>query len=214
MYRSHYSPPAAIANELDTSHRLSEWLQGQLSEEITLSETPNRDTVSLAFFSLALDYRESIITLVAVDARSAAQALQRSLLEAFVRGVWFHEVATDKQVDDFLAGTYAPQWAGMIKGFRDSGSPFAHSLDSAFKTLSDYAHGSRRLLSRWRGPEGIAPRHRDAEMVEALRFANRVGLMAATKRESFASVSLDPYFDKLREHAAAANEPEQPQRSP
>ncbi len=119
-----------------------------------------------------------------------------------MRGMWFEEIASDEHVAGFLAGTYAPQWAGMVKGFRESGSPWANSLDSAFRTLSDYSHGSWRQLSRWRGPDGIFARHRDEEMVEVLNVANRLELMAATKRDSFGDIDLTLFFDKLREHEA------------
>ena len=198
MYHSIYQPPARIQAELNHSHELSDWLQSKLSTEFKTGPD-DRGEVAMVFYNLSLDFRESVILLVAVNARSAAQALGRSLLEAFVRGIWFHEVATDANVSGFVAGKYAPKWAGMITGLKKEGFPYTAAIDQHFETLSDYAHGSHRQFTRWRNRGEIFPRHRDDEMVEALSFANYVGLLAATKREEMTGGLVSELLSKLHE---------------
>lgn len=60
--------------------------------------------VALALSALALEHRAGLLLLVGNGARATAMAVTRPILEAYVRALWAHELATEDQLVEFLKG--------------------------------------------------------------------------------------------------------------
>lgn len=179
-----------ISNDLrhviQRSANLSDLLHNMLGVSAVLDA---RGRLAMAYLSLSLDHREAILLLVASGAFASATALQRPLLEAFVTGAWIDDNATDHELKDIITfNRPAPKFEKMAQRLRKT-----HTLGKWFEVLrghydilGDYAHGHRRQLSRWLGPDSVEPRYGAEQMAEVLRHADVVGLLAAIHREKIA----------------------------
>jgi len=177
--------PARVQAELDWSLELSAWLHNNLSETFDLSDDPVRDRLTMAFLNIALDHREALIALVALNARSSAMALARSILDATVRALWVRRVPDKALIERFLGG-HSVGMPGMLSRLKKLGFEGTDSLQRVFSTLSDYAHGEARQVHRWIASDAIEPRHRDGEMLEMLCLADQLGIVSAIERELLA----------------------------
>jgi hypothetical protein len=193
-----------LKDQITSSARLSEFIHQNLGERADNLEP--KHIVALALLSVALDHREATLLLVHSGAYTSSRAVARSALEAYVTGLWFETAATDGQVHDFMHAARPkppPTFESMVQRLRQ-----AHALGKLFetlrghyKTLSDYAHGHARQVSRWIDREGnIEPRHSDEEMAEVLRFVDTIGMLACLSRENIAGRPIEPFatmFDRV-----------------
>ena len=187
--------PARVQAELDWSLEHSVWLNQNLSETFDLTDDPVRDRLTMAFMNIALDHREGLIALVALNARSSVMALARSILDATVRGLWVRRVPDKALIERFLAG-HSVGMPGMLSRLKKLGFQGTDGLQRVFSMLSDFAHGEARQVQRWIANDAIEPRHRDSEMVEMLCMADQLGMVAALERESLAGGGRVPLFEK------------------
>jgi hypothetical protein len=108
-------------------------------------------------------------------------------MESYVGASWVQYSASDQALMRFRKGR-SPSFERKIQALRKDhalGNLF-EKLRNLYPTLSDYAHGDVRQISRWLGPDGVAPRHSDQEMIEALRLVDLIGTLACAAREQLA----------------------------
>ncbi|WP_162631620.1 hypothetical protein [Burkholderia sp. JP2-270] len=72
-------------------------------------------------------------------------------------------------------------------------------------TLSDYAHGGARHVSRWIQHSEIGPNYSEEQMIEALQFVDVIGVMSAAAREALLDKSTKHLTDRLHEMLARAH---------
>lgn len=192
--------------ELQRAHHvsitLSDWIGVHLGQT---GPATMKGQIATALFSICLDHREAVVLLVGAGARTTAQATVRSVFESYVRGLWAAEVATDEALLRFIEGKMSssePKVSSAIQALRKidgSADLFERIRITNWASMCDYAHGSARQVSRWISRDGIEPRHRDDEMVEILRFVDKIGLLACISREALAERSADLFLHKLQE---------------
>ena len=194
LTRSMTTLPAAI----DSSRRLTDFIianLGERAEAVTVN-----GVLAITLHSISLDHREATLLLVDAGAFTSSRAVARSCLEAYVTASWAEHIASEDDVRKFMRSERpAPSFETMAQRLRKShpwGELF-EKLRSHYKTLSDYAHGSTRQVSRWVSPDCIGPRHAEAEMVEVLRFVDAIGVLACISRESISSRAIEPFTTKL-----------------
>lgn len=188
----------ALLGAIQASQSLSNWISTALSERGEIKRV--QDPVALAYLSLALDHREALLALVVVGARSSVMALLRPAWEAVVRGLWTNQLATEAHVREIHAGRGGPTLNSMIMGLQRTeglGLVLGQIQRSHGRALDDYVHGGARQVTRWMGAGGIAPRHSDEEMMEALAFADAIGLVACAARESIMGRAIQPFLDRM-----------------
>lgn len=189
-----------LASLVQKSARISDALSKSLGGEAVLND---RERLAMVYFSVSLDHREAILLLVQRGAYTSATALQRPLLEAFVTGSWLDSAATEQQLQDIMSLKLSPpKFETMAQRLRKT-----HAFGSWFEVfrkhyeiLGDYAHGHRRLLSRWISPRGIEPSYSAGQMAEVLRHSDLIGLMAAIHRETLSkrpTEHLLPFLEDL-----------------
>jgi hypothetical protein len=171
--------PVAVAQALHWSHELTGWLEKELPEAMADPGARRQDTAAVAFFSIALNHRDGVLVLASLDQRTSLMALARSMLEAYVRGLWYHHCATAAQVDQLLANRDPAAFESMSARLIKLGFPQVEAIKRHYKVLCDYSHGGGRQASRWIAMDRIAPQHRDEEVVEVLELVNFVGCLAA-----------------------------------
>ena len=117
------------------------------ASKATLLTVPsvNRTRVAAALHQLSLERYTGLHVLVGAGVPSAAFALYRPQLEAYIRGAWYHRCATDEQIDDFIAGEEPPSPKKQMMALERSGAFDPGSLvrlkEMTWKNLCDFTHG-------------------------------------------------------------------------
>ncbi|MDZ5633952.1 DUF6988 family protein [Janthinobacterium sp. GMG1] len=168
---------------LEQSAAISFSLQEILGDQ---GELDRRSYLAMAYLNLALDHREALLLLVQEGAFASATALQRSLLEAAVTGVWIDSCATDGQVEQIFQLKYFPsnfdKMAQKLRATHQLGEWF-EVFRNHYKIFNDYTHGHNRQISRWLSSGSVGPRYDASQMIETLHHSDLVGLVAAVQRE-------------------------------
>ncbi|WP_175941532.1 DUF6988 family protein [Burkholderia pyrrocinia] len=196
-----------LDEEFARSVALSDWLHNALSEEGQVL-ADRRRMIALAFAALCLEHRAAFLLLVKHGANAGAMTLTRAILEAHIRTLWAHEIATDKNIDCFFAGQYDPKVESTLQKLKRKGPEHCalfEILKAHHATLSDYAHGGPRHVSRWIRYGEIGPKYSEEEMVEALRFVDIIGVMSATAREALLDKSTQRFSERLHEMLTRAH---------
>lgn len=189
---------AGLERTIADSKAISDWIAQTLSERPAVQK--QQDVIAIAYLSMALEHREAILALVLLGARSSTMALLRATWEAVVRGLWASDLATDQDMKHLRARRDPPRLNSMVMQLQKKsaiGKLLGAIQRSHGKALDDYVHGGLRQLGRWIGPDGVAPRHSDAEMIEALNFVDAIGLLACAARESIGGREALPYLERL-----------------
>ncbi|WP_162631619.1 hypothetical protein [Burkholderia sp. JP2-270] len=128
-----------LEEEFSRSVALSDWFHCTLSEEgLVLAD--RRQMIALAFAALCLEHRAAFLLLVEHGANAGAMALTRAVLEAHIRTLWAHEVASGEQIERFFSGQYDPKdlsvisWAGHIMRYKSHG--YADEEEEANRSAS------------------------------------------------------------------------------
>jgi len=137
---------------------------------------------SCACMRLAREHHFAIIKLVEVFAYASALALLRVQYEAFVRGTWIRDCATEAEVLKFQRGT-CKDLGDMVTEVKRKTGAWADELEVLHKKsvggLSDYVHSGSRAASKQISFDSFEPTYCSNEIYEVLRFADVVGFHAA-----------------------------------
>lgn len=170
---------AAVARSL----RLSTIIRDLLGDR---AGSASRIRLSIAYLSMSLDHREATLLLIRHGAFMSAISLQRTVLEALVAGIWLNRCASDQQLNQIASyEREIPKFGTMTKNLKET-QDFDELIEifkGHYSTLNDYTHGGRRQLSRWLCPGSVEPNYSHQQMVEVLRYADVLGLIAAFHRE-------------------------------
>lgn len=196
-----------LEEEFARSESLSDWFGDVLSEEADINADLRR-MAALAFAALCLEHRAAFLLLVGNGANAGAMTLVRAILEAHIRTLWAHEIATDEDIERFFAGQYDPKVESTLQALKRKGLPEHRFLFETFRKhhaiLSDYTHGGLRLVSRWIRQGEIYPKYSDEQMIEALQFVDIIGVLSATAREALLEKSPQHFSKRLDEMVSRA----------
>jgi hypothetical protein len=172
----------------------------------------NRTRVAAALHQLSFEHFTGIHVLIGTGIPSAAFALYRPQLEAYVRGVWYHRCATDEQIAHFIAGEEPPSPGAQIEALESSGLFDPDSLSQLKKTtwrnLCDFTHGGTiQVKARAATPGEIAQNYK-VEHIAAMLTASAttaylasIGLAAVAESDSIA-LNLRDSFNAIYQRAA------------
>lgn len=166
---------------------------------------------------LALQLPESTImrfVLLEKHLYASSYALMRVAFDAYVRGMWLANCATEEQVQKFLKGEKMKEMnkiQTLVDGieqaevFRDQNlSALKNRIWSA---LCDYTHTGGRQVQRWNTSDGIEPNYSREEVLEVLRFSDIVvtfstlGLINLIKDESLGQKLQERFWARSKEYA-------------
>ncbi len=115
---------------------------------------------SCACMRLAREHHFAIIKLVEVFAYASAFALLRVQYEAFVRGIWIRDCATEPEILKFQKGS-CKDLGDMVVEIKRKTESWADELEVLHKKsvggLSDYVHSGSRAISRQISFDSIEP---------------------------------------------------------
>lgn len=122
------------------------WMNECVALVNTLSiATTNRTRVAAALHQLSVEHFTGIHVLVGTGVYSAAFALYRPQLEAYIRGAWYHRCASEAQVAGLIAGQEPPSPKVQIEALERTGAFEPGSLmrlkEMTWRNLCDFTHG-------------------------------------------------------------------------
>lgn len=176
--RPRYS--AALNERILSAQRLSAWLLEHQPQE---TKATDRNRISGAFFNIALDHHVAVVFLMSNYMVSPAFALARSIWEAYLRGLWAKELASDKELGKFIVGQGDPKMVSVIKAIKnhpelDRENKISKLHEEAWEPLNSYGHGGSLQIQRWITGESVEAAHTDDEVADLLRFVNHVAFRA------------------------------------
>ena len=188
-----------IAAALASSHRLSDWIQ---AEHPATFESGGGRRIAAIFYSIALDHREAILLLLHHGARSAAFALFRSVYEAWIRASWLDSCATLAEITFIEAGGAQPTVERMVRrldALPDSEGMFSRIKRNNWESMSDFAHGGPKQVSRWITDTSIGAAHPDAEVKDLLQASDIYAVLCLAGLLRLANRQNDHCLNKLHE---------------
>jgi hypothetical protein len=157
-----------------------EWLRLQVHEKVL--PATNRARVSAACLALAQEHHHAIVLLVEERLYGSAFALVRVAFEAYVRGQWLGNCATDQQVDEFARGAEPPRFGALLEEVEQLPAFAAGALSAIKKahwnSMCAYTHSGGLHTQRWQTPLAVEPNYSPAEVNEVLLFAEITGSLS------------------------------------
>jgi len=115
-----------------------------LVNTLTVSSS-NRARVAAALHQLSIEHFTAIHVLVSTGVYSSAFALYRPQLEAYIRGSWYHQCATEDQIQGLIDGAEPPSPNVQIRALESTGTFEPGSLtrlkEMTWRNLCDFTHG-------------------------------------------------------------------------
>lgn len=161
-----------------------QWMNECVALVNTLSiATTNRTRVAAALHQLSVEHFTGIHVLVGTGVYSAAFALYRPQLEAYIRGAWYHRCASDAQVAGLIAGQEPPSPNIQIGALERAGVFDPGSLmrfkEMTWRNLCDLTHGGTIQVKVRASTLGEIVKDFKVEHVAALLNASSVTALLA-----------------------------------
>jgi len=196
----------------DALHQSERWI-GQCVALVNTLTVPssNRSRVAAALHQLSIEHFTGIHVLVGTGVHSAAFALYRPQLEAYVRGAWYHRCATDEQVQDFIRGEEPPSPKTQMTALESVGAFEPGSLlrlkDMTWSNLCDFTHGGTIQVKVRASTLGEIAQNFKSEQVASMLTASAttallacVGLAAVAENNQTA-LELQSVFNAIYQQA-------------
>lgn len=169
------------------------WIHQQLDgRRLQELSTSKRVQLATSCWHVAIEHHQSIVILVAEGQHGSALALIRPAFEAYIRGLWLMHAASDEAVDRAGRDDFPNDVNQLLREVEASGHLTRGALrsikNSAWKRLCSLTHTGFRQIGARLTAEGLGSRYERAELLQALSWANTLGLLSA---EAFAYLLQD-----------------------
>lgn len=171
----------------------SEALISWIDRKIDGVAVPDSDRSRLAggCIDMAMEHHKAIVTLIAARLHGSAMALIRPTFEAYVRGAWLHQSATDADLDKFKTDKLDKSFEVLITDLEKLEAfecgVLLKAKEAAWARMCDFAHTGVEQVIRRNKVASIEPNYDEGELEEALGFADAIGAMCAIEIAHLAS---------------------------
>jgi hypothetical protein len=173
------------------------WVQQQV-DGLTLAEPCKRSRVSAACLITSIEHGMAILVLVDEGLYGSALALVRLQFEAYVRGTWMAQCASNNEVDKAGQDEF-PKIAGMIAALEKPGlldnALLSKIKHDAWEPLNSLTHTGYQQIGPRLTKDGIGPCFDDNQIQVALNWASArardfydIHLIASMTAMSFNSI--------------------------
>jgi hypothetical protein len=157
---------------------------GSYVEELRLSvhgldlPSSNRMRAAGSCFAIAQDHHHAIVLLIQEQLFASSFALLRIEFEAYIRGEWLSQCASDSIVDSFLQGKEPPKVGCLLaeletlESFKEKG--LSQIKQQAWKSMCAYTHTGGLHVQRWNTEDGIEANYTRDEVLELLKNAESI----------------------------------------
>lgn len=142
----------------------------------------NRVRASAACFAIAQEHHHAIVTLVESRLYAAGFSLLRCEFEAYVRGEWLAQCASDAVIEVFIRGKEPPKIAcmleqlEMLESFNEK--VLSRIKQKSWNSMCAYTHTGGLHVQRWNSAESIEANYAKDEILEVLDFAEIIASLA------------------------------------
>ncbi len=172
-----------VVNRIKGSEQLIQWLDSKI-DGIEIKSTL-RHRLSGGCLDIALEHQKSIVLLINHQLSGSAFSLVRLIFEAYIRGVWLHQCASESDLKLFETDALDLKFHKLIEDIEKLDS-FSSGILSATKkkswsAMNSFTHSGFSQVVRRNKEGSIEPNYVEAELLEALDFANGIAVMAAVE---------------------------------
>ena len=131
---------------------------------------------------MALEHHKAAILLIARKLTGTAFSIMRIQFEAYIRGVWLHQCATETELsaftDDRLNYSFAELVTAVeeLEGFSDG--ILMKAKTSSWKAMCSFTHTGYLQAIRRNKAATLEPDYEDEELVTVLGFTNAIAILA------------------------------------
>lgn len=167
---------------LARSQELSEWLDRTINGlEIKYED---RARLAAACLDIALEHHRALGVLIAHSLNGSAFALVRLLFESYVRGVWIHRCASPEDLAALQADQLDCKFYELVDAIERTPAYSEERVLSEVKrnswgAMNSFTHSGFLQIVRRLTVDAVTPNYSDAEIAEALTFANTIALLTA-----------------------------------
>lgn len=142
----------------------------------------NRVRAAGSCFAIAQEHHHAIVRLIEWKLFAAAFSLVRVEFEAYIRGEWLSQCASDGLVEAFIQGKEPPridcllEQLEMLESFNEK--MLSQIKQKTWKLMCAYTHTGGLHVQRWNTADGIEANYTKEEVVEALNFAEIIASLA------------------------------------
>ena len=170
-----------ISELISKSEEFVQWLDHHIDGIKIGSDTRTR--LVAGCLDTALEHHKAILLLVSRSLYGSAFALVRLLFEAYIRGIWLHRCALESDLELFKTeklekrfGTFLEE-IERIDGFEEGA--LSNAKFKSWSAMNSYTHTGFMQIVRRNTASAIEPNYAEDEIIEALNFANAIGLLSA-----------------------------------
>lgn len=151
----------------------------------------NRVRAAGSCFAIAQEHHHAIVRLIEWRLFAAAFSLVRVEFEAYVRGEWLSQCASDGLVEAFIQGKEPPridcllEHLEMLDSFNEK--VLSKIKQKTWKSMCAYTHTGGLHVQRWNTEDGIEANYAKEEVVEVLNFAEIIASLSAIAVAGFAA---------------------------
>lgn len=142
----------------------------------------NRTRAAGSCFAIAQEHHHAIVRLVEWKLFAAAFALIRIEFEAYIRGEWLSQCASDSIVEAFLKGKEPPKIdcllaeLEMLDSFKQK--VLSQIKQKTWKSMCAYTHTGGLHVQRWNTYDGIEANYARDEVLEVVKFGEIIASLA------------------------------------
>lgn len=169
-----------LSERVSVSESHIRWLDQKLNNLEILAG--DRHRYAGGCLNVTSEYHKAIPILVFKQLYGVAFAIVRLMFESYVRGVWLHQCATERQLSDF-AKEKVPKFYELIQDL-ESQEEFSDRTLSTVKqkswaAMNDYTHTGFAQVVRHQTATTIESNYEFEEICEVMDFGDSIGFLAA-----------------------------------
>lgn len=161
---------------------------GSYVEELRVSvhnldvPSDSRTRAAGSCFAIAQEHHHAIVRLIEWKLFAAAFALIRIEFDAYVRGEWLSQCASDSVIDGFLKNKEPPRIdcllaeLEMLESFNEK--VLSQVKEKTWKSMCAYTHTGGLHVQRWNTEDGIEANYSRDEVLEVIRFAEIIASLS------------------------------------
>jgi hypothetical protein len=191
---------------IERSEEVINWLDRKIDGLAIPADFRHR--AAAGCLDIAMEHQKAIVLLTAKRLYGPAFSLMRLITESYVRGIWIHKCANEKELEKFSKGR-VPDFYKLLEDVEKLEShqdgTLSRMKESAWNAMNDFTHTGFQHAVRRQTETSIEANYSDGEIREAVNFANALGHLAAiaicdlANNAELASIILD----KIKHNEAA-----------
>lgn len=133
-------------------------------------------------FAIAQEHHHAIVRLIEWRLFASAFALIRIEFEAYIRGEWLSQCASDSVIDAFLKNKEPPRIdcllaeLEMVESFNER--VLSQIKEKTWKSMCAYTHTGGLHVQRWNTEDGIESNYSRDEVLEIMKFAEIIASLS------------------------------------